>query len=89
MPHFTDRWSPGSVLAASASIDSAMPRCGSGRLAMYARTGLSPTAAFAGLARPVMASGSAKAASAFAASLLVMGSIIHALAHDPKQPIGC
>ena len=34
-----------------------MPRCGWGRLALEAKTGLSPTAAFAGLARPVMASG--------------------------------
>src|SRR6185312_16293963 len=58
MPHFTERCRSGSVRAASASTASAMPRCGCGRLAMYAKTGWSPTAAFAGLARPVMASGS-------------------------------
>src|SRR5579863_6709479 len=33
---------------------SAMPRSACGRLAMYAKTGASPTAAFAGLALPVM-----------------------------------
>src|SRR5580704_14316478 len=53
MTHFTERCRPGSVLAARASTRSAMPRCGGGRLAMYAKTGLSPTAAFAGLALPV------------------------------------
>src|SRR5262245_3573051 len=53
MPHFTERCRPGSVLAARASTRSAIPRCGWGRLAMYAKTGLSPTAAFAGLALPV------------------------------------
>src|SRR3974390_901967 len=53
MPHFTERCRPGSVLAARASTRSAMPRCGCGRLAMYAKTALSPTAAFAGLALPV------------------------------------
>ena len=49
MPHFTERCRPGSVLAASASTRSAMPRCGCGSLPMYARTGLSPTAAFSEL----------------------------------------
>src|SRR5215471_11675770 len=53
MPHFTERCKPGSVLAARASTRSAMPRCGCGRLAMYANTGLSPIAAFARLALPV------------------------------------
>src|ERR1700728_4575803 len=53
MPHFTERCRPRSVLAARASTRSAIPRCGCGRLAMYAKTGLSPTAAFAGLALPV------------------------------------
>src|SRR5580698_6821647 len=68
MPHFTERCRPGSVLAASASTHSAIPRCGCGRLAMYAKTGLSPTAAFAGLALPVaMDSARAVAALPFAA----------------------
>src|SRR6201999_3350271 len=68
MPHFTERWRPGSVLAASASTHSAIPRCGCGRLAMYAKTGLSPTAAFAGLALPVaMDSGRGVAGVPFAA----------------------
>src|SRR6266550_4277232 len=58
MPHFTERCNAGSVLAASASTCSAMERCGCGKLLMYAKTGLSPTAAFAGLALPVMAAGS-------------------------------
>src|SRR5580692_6690044 len=53
MPHFTERCRPGSVLAARASMRSAIPRCGCGRLAMYAKTGLSPTAGFAGLALPL------------------------------------
>src|SRR5512143_4086297 len=53
MPHFTARCRPGRVLAARASTRSAIPRCGCGRLLMYAKTGLSPTAAFAGLALPV------------------------------------
>src|SRR3954471_21391470 len=59
MPHLTLRCRPGSVLAARASTRSAIERCGSGRLPLYAKTGLSPTAALAGLALPVMASGSA------------------------------
>src|ERR1700694_2926437 len=67
MPHFTQRRRSGNVLAASASTASAMPRCGCGRRAMYAKTGLSPTAAFAGLALPVIASGSAVATSTCAA----------------------
>src|SRR5437899_3261588 len=58
MPHFTQRCKAGSVLAASASTRSAMARCGCGRLRMYAKTGSSPTLAFAGLALPVMATGS-------------------------------
>src|SRR5688500_17918524 len=63
MPHFTERCRSGSVLAAKASILSAMPRCGCGKLAIYAKTGLSPSAAFAGLALPViMVSGSVQAA---------------------------
>src|SRR6201996_2127592 len=66
MPHFTERCRPGSVLAASASTHSAIPRCGCGRLAMYAKTGFSPTAAFAGLALPVgMDSGRVAAALTF------------------------
>src|SRR5580692_6102094 len=72
MPHFTERCRPGSVLAARASTRSAIPRCGCGRLAMYAKTGLSPTAAFAGLALPVaMDSGRVLAALPFAAVRLV------------------
>jgi len=68
MPHFTERCRPGSVLAARASTRSAIPRCGCGRLAMYAKTGLSPTAAFAGLALPVaMDSGRVVAGLSFAA----------------------
>src|SRR4051812_9709788 len=58
MPHFTERCKAGSVLAARASTRSAMPRCGCGRLRMYAKTGSSPSLAFAGLALPVMAAGS-------------------------------
>src|SRR4051812_28011555 len=58
MPHFTERCKAGSVLAARASTRSAMPRCGCGRLRMYAKTGSSPSLAFAGLALPVMATGS-------------------------------
>src|SRR5277367_722424 len=72
MPHFTERCRPGSVLAARASTRSAIPRCGCGRLAMYAKTGLSPTAAFAGLALPVaMDSGRVVAALPFVAVRLV------------------
>src|SRR5579864_8208522 len=71
MPHFTERRRSGSVLAASASTVSAMPRCGCGRLAMYAKTGLSPTAAFAGLALPGISSGSVAATSICAAVRVV------------------
>src|SRR5580692_11817733 len=68
MPHFTERCRPGSVLAARASTRCAIPRCGCGRPAMYAKTGLSPTAAFAGLALPVaMDCGRVVAGLAFAA----------------------
>src|SRR5580692_1359146 len=68
MPHFTERCRPGSVLAARASTRSAILRCGCGRPAMYAKTGLSPTAAFAGLALPVaMDSGRVVAGLPFAA----------------------
>jgi hypothetical protein len=37
---------------------SAMPRCGCGKLAMYANTGSSPVAVFASLALPVIATSS-------------------------------
>src|SRR5580704_54459 len=48
----------GKLLAARASMRSATPRCGCGKLAMYANTGSSPVAGFAGLALPVMATSS-------------------------------
>src|ERR1700744_4308119 len=74
MPHFTERCRPGSVLAARASTRSAMPRCDGGRLAMYAKTGLPPTAAFAGLALPVtMDSGRVVAALPSAAAVRLAG----------------
>src|SRR5438552_2614275 len=46
MPH-TTRWRSGKLLAARASMRSAMPRCGCGKLAMYANTGSAPFAVFA------------------------------------------
>jgi hypothetical protein len=54
----TARWMSGKLLAARASMRSAMPRCGCGKLAMYANTGSAPFAAFAALALPVMATSS-------------------------------
>src|SRR5437868_7785510 len=58
MPHFTARWMSGRLLAARASMRSAIPRCGCGKLAMYANTGSSPVAVFAALALPFMATSS-------------------------------
>src|SRR5256885_1896571 len=58
MPHFTARWMSRKVLAARTSMRSAMPRCGCGKLAMYANTGSSPVAVLAALALPVIATSS-------------------------------
>src|ERR1700693_4431350 len=58
MPHFTARWRSGKLLAARASMRSAMPRGVCGKLAMYANTGSAPVAVFAALALPVIATSS-------------------------------